>query len=72
MKLRRNEMKLRRNRFSPTWRIKNSHVEILKSLRGYRIKPSDYGAFPPSSLWAAPIGMSRWSTFLQAEAVDEV
>ena len=23
--------------FSPTWRIKNSHVEIRESLRGYRV-----------------------------------
>ena len=30
-------MKLRRNCFSPTWRIKNSHVEIYESLRGYRV-----------------------------------
>ena len=59
MKLRRNQMICPKNFSSPTWRIKNSHVEILKSLRGYRIKPSDYGAFPPSSLRAAPIGMSR-------------
>ncbi len=28
-------MKLRRNYFSPTWRIKNSHVEISDFPRGY-------------------------------------
>ncbi|WP_296952109.1 hypothetical protein, partial [Porphyromonas sp.] len=33
--LRRNEMKLRRTCFSPTWGIKNSHVGIRKSPRGY-------------------------------------
>ena len=37
MKLRRNQMKLRRNRFVPTWRIKNIHVENRKSPRGYSV-----------------------------------
>ncbi len=30
-------MKLRRNRFVPTWRIKNSHLNILFFLGGYFI-----------------------------------
>ncbi len=34
MKLRRNQMKLRRKSFSPTWRIKNIHVKICDSSRG--------------------------------------
>ena len=34
MKLRRNQMKLRRNHFATTWRIKNSYVRIAKYLRG--------------------------------------
>ena len=34
MKLRRNQMICPKNFFSPTWRIKNSHVEIFKFPRG--------------------------------------
>ena len=37
MKLRRNQIKLRRNRFVPTWRIKNSHLNILFFLGDYFI-----------------------------------
>ena len=37
MKLRRNEMISPKNFFAPTWRIKNSHVEIGDSPRGYRV-----------------------------------
>ena len=35
-------------------------------------KPFGYGVYSPRSLLAAPIGVSRRSTFLQSEAVDEV
>ncbi|MDY4245061.1 MAG: hypothetical protein SOX65_01080, partial [Porphyromonas sp.] len=38
MKLRRNEMKLRKNHFAPTRKIKDTHVENLKSPRGYSRK----------------------------------
>ena len=38
MKLRRNEMKLRKNQNAPTWKIKNIHVEISDFPRGYSIK----------------------------------
>ena len=39
-------MKLRRNRFAPTGRIKNIHVEIDIFPRGYRYKAPNKGAKP--------------------------
>ena len=46
MKLRRNEMKLRKNEIAPTWKMKNIHVEISDFPRGYSRKEG-IGRFSP-------------------------
>ena len=60
IKLRRNQMKLRRKCFSPTWRIKNSSVEIWNFPRGYRVTEScDYNGLTLDCLQDPQIEISR-------------